>query len=685
MSEIHSPSIKVNRKPVWVSLVLLIIFVMIMILSFSYSYRHSSIDKKRIALSSELSSLSLQLYTSTMSTVKRDKGAFQQVEQQKKRFEETFKALGLVETPYRLGIKNDNLDKLGMTWRQYAALLNQVLLYKDAVNKTHRYGEAVYGTLPAIQVAAEQVVLSLERENDDIGQLNMAISQLILLQKMQNNLLLMLEGRNDVEDVIKSFSNHITDLDRKLDSLMRGGKSISQAVSNREAIFYLEQIEKQFGGLSEQISALLDNATMLQQIYVAVNQSEPIGRQLFAETEAVQAQINGRDDHLRYISILAYIFGGLSLLSLLFLVYALFHDHRERLALTQAENKRNLDGIMHLRNRMTALSEGDLTVTATVSNDITGAISDSFNHTVDALRRLVAQISITSNRLNSYAQQADGTASELSRATNDTSKELLKVAVTTNTITENVDKVSRYAKNSAVVAKHALVVSRQGGEQVAVVQEVMATIQQQAGITAERVQTLTKRSKEALVLPSILRDLQEQVAQLYSSIGSDNPYSDSISNLLGSVKKARVSSEALLPPLYKEGVDTIDAMEKTVAYIADGSNASRKAAKALLAAENESLRVTTLILNIAKVTEQHSQLSKYAKQKMLALQDLTLEAFERVNETTDLINSLTTTANQLQESIYCFKLPTHVFYDGQEELLGERPVADEKEPEYEYS
>jgi len=105
MSEIHSLSISVNRKPVWISLILLIIFVTVMVLSFSYSYRQSSMDNKRIALSSELSSLALQLYTSTMSTVQRNTGSFKQVEQKKKNLRRPFKHWSVLKINIVLGLK----------------------------------------------------------------------------------------------------------------------------------------------------------------------------------------------------------------------------------------------------------------------------------------------------------------------------------------------------------------------------------------------------------------------------------------------------------------------------------------------------------------------------------------------------------------------------------------------------
>ncbi|MCK5727191.1 MAG: methyl-accepting chemotaxis protein [Thiotrichaceae bacterium] len=680
MLKTYEQATKVNRKPVWITLVLLLVFIVLMILSFSYSYTQSSIDKKRLSLSAKLSLLSLRLYTSTMSTVKRNTGSFEQVKKQKRAFKVTFSALQLVENSHQFGIESDNLDKLGVTWSSYAVLLDQVLLYKDAVNKTHRYGEAVYDTLPAIQVAAEQVVLSLEQDNSDIGQLNLAISQLILLQKMQNSLLLMLEGRNDVEDVIKSFSSNISDLDTKLDTLMRGDRGTTKVVDNLDAIFYLEKIETQLGGLSEQIAALLDNATMLQQIYIAVADSESLGQKLFAETTAIQQQINGRDDRLQMISMWGYAFGGLSLLSLLILVYVLFADHRLRLRLSQEENNNNLSSIVHLRDRMTALSEGDLTVTAQVSNDITGSIADSFNHTVEALRRLVAQISITSNRLINNAQYASDTANDLSKATNDTSKELLKAAETINFIYENVSRVTQYAQNSAQVANSAVVITHKGRQQVLASQQLMSVLQQEANTMSETLQSLNQQMGEALTLSVLLGQIQQQVTEL-SVLAKNESYDTELLSLKSNVERALKASELVLPSLSQQSLNAVDVMGKMQLSIANGVDASKKSVKTLLSLEDESLRIVTLMSNIAKATDQHAQLSKQAKQKMLTMQDLTLEAFERVNEATALINSLNATASQLQESIYRFKLPSHVFYEGQEELLGDQEVR-ENEVEY---
>ena len=52
-------------------------------------------------------------------------------------------------------------------------------------------------------------------------------------------------------------------------------------------------------------------------------------------------------------------------------------------------NDANQAAILRLMNELQTVAEGDLTQQATVTEDITGAIADSVNYTVEELRTLV--------------------------------------------------------------------------------------------------------------------------------------------------------------------------------------------------------------------------------------------------------------------------------------------------------
>jgi twitching motility protein PilJ len=95
-------------------------------------------------------------------------------------------------------------------------------------------------------------------------------------------------------------------------------------------------------------------------------------------------------------SVAATLFGSLALLMLVLMVKA-FNDegvrrsgeaeHQRRVA--EAEKDATQGAILRLMNEMGDLADGDLTVRATVSEDITGAIADSVNYTIEELAVLV--------------------------------------------------------------------------------------------------------------------------------------------------------------------------------------------------------------------------------------------------------------------------------------------------------
>jgi methyl-accepting chemotaxis protein len=75
-----------------------------------------------------------------------------------------------------------------------------------------------------------------------------------------------------------------------------------------------------------------------------------------------------------------------------------------------AETERNStqQAILRLMNEMGDLADGDLTVRATVTEDITGAIADSVNYTIEELSVLVRRINdaalrVTRHRVRSAA------------------------------------------------------------------------------------------------------------------------------------------------------------------------------------------------------------------------------------------------------------------------------------------
>jgi twitching motility protein PilJ len=67
---------------------------------------------------------------------------------------------------------------------------------------------------------------------------------------------------------------------------------------------------------------------------------------------------------------------------------------------SEQENRRNQEAILRLLNEMGTLADGDLTVKASVTEDVTGAIADSINFTVEELRNVVVGINSSTEQVS---------------------------------------------------------------------------------------------------------------------------------------------------------------------------------------------------------------------------------------------------------------------------------------------
>ena len=94
----------------------------------------------------------------------------------------------------------------------------------------------------------------------------------------------------------------------------------------------------------------------------------------------------------------------------------------------EMKNRHNQDAILRLLDEMEVLADGDLTASATVTDEITGAIADSVNFTVDELRNLVTKIDSTTIEVASAAQETQATALHLTDASDHQAQQITEVS-----------------------------------------------------------------------------------------------------------------------------------------------------------------------------------------------------------------------------------------------------------------
>src|SRR5690606_20788434 len=201
--------------------------------------------------------------------------------------------------------------------------------------------------------------------------------------------------------------------------------------------------------------------------------------------------------------------------AILLLLTMLLANHRardfRRLAEVQAQqNERNQQAILRLLDELSNLAEVVLSVQAAVTEDITGAIADSINYAIEALRDLVTTIDETSILVDAATKQSEATVRHLVRSSETQAKQAEAASEAVAQMAQSIEEVSGNAERCSDVARHAVDVAHKGGEAVRRTIDGMNTIRETIQDTSKRIKRLGESSQEIGNIVELIEEIAEQ-------------------------------------------------------------------------------------------------------------------------------------------------------------------------------
>ena len=356
------------------------------------------------------------------------------------------------------------------------------------------------------------------------------------------------------------------------------------------------------------------------------------------------------------------------IIALIGLLATIFRDVNRRAATTQELNQRNQEAILRLLDEMGALAEGDLTVKATVTEDITGAIADSINFTVDELRRLVGTINETAVQVAASAQETQATAMHLAEAAEHQAQQITSASAQINEIASSIDDVSKNSAESADVAQRSVQIAAKGAEVVRQTIQGMDNIRDQIQETSKRIKRLGESSQEIGSIVELINDISEQtnILALNAAIQAASAgeagrgfavVADEVQRLAERASNATKRIEALVQTIQSDTNEAVSSMEQTTAEVVAGARLAEDAGLALGEIEKVSNDLADLIQNISQAARQQSTAATNITATMSVIQEITTQTSQGANQTAESIGNLAQLAADLRRSVADFKLP----------------------------
>jgi len=543
-------------------------------------------------------------------------------------------------------------------------------------------------SIPQIQQAYTNIVdtmLQAESPSDRVAE---AQEQVWRAERLLTSLNRILSGTDDAVASAEQFRQDVLVFNQILIGMQEGDLIMGiSRVESPEARLLLEQVDSQFSELNQSIESVISASPALGQIAQASSLILDTAASLLQSTTAVSDEISALADNVQKrplsTAFTTLVAASVVVLVLFILGVQIYFNTRKNLVSTEDTNERNQEAILRLLDEIADLGEGDLTVHATVTEDFTGAIADSINYAIEQLRELVARVASTAESVAASSNETRATSLRLSEASEHQATQIANASSSINEISENLSKVSENAEQLANTAQRSVTVARNGASVVQNTIEGMNNIREQIQDTSKRIKRLGESSQEIGDIVSLINEIADQTnilalnASIQAAMAGEagRGFAVVADEVQGLAERAAASTrqiENLVKTIQSDTNEAVASMEQTTAEVVRGAQLANNAGNALNDIQTTSENLATLILAIAKETQNQSQSAESIVGSMRVIQDISAQTLEGTTESARAVGELSEQADELRQSIADFKLPDAM----QPESIEEAPDED---------
>jgi twitching motility protein PilJ len=330
-------------------------------------------------------------------------------------------------------------------------------------------------------------------------------------------------------------------------------------------------------------------------------------------------------------------------------------------------NDANQAAILRLMNELQTVAEGDLTQQATVTEDITGAIADSVNYTVEELRSLVAQVQDTVGRVTDTTQQVEQTSTELLAASTEQLREIRNTGDSVLQMAGRINDVSAQAQETAQVARQSLRAAETGLSAVQNAIGGMNTIRDQIQDTSKRIKRLGESSQEIGEITELISDITEQTnvlalnAAIQAASAGDagrgfSVVAEEVQRLAERSGDATRQIAAIVRTIQTDTQDAVGAMERSTQGVVEGARLSDAAGAALGDIDRVTRELSDLIQRISQEALREAESANVVAANIQHIFAVTEQTSEGTRSTAQMVRELSRTAEELKASVARFKI-----------------------------
>jgi twitching motility protein PilJ len=662
-----------SRSQIIVLFIALIVFIMLLFANFAYLNTQATYDKQYIGHAGELRVLSQRIAKNATEAAAGKAAAFKLLSDARNDFalrwgylKKGDPATGLPPAPSTV---RPEMRAVQLDWERLLKNTDAILSSEQTVLSLHQVAATLAETVPQLQVEYEKVVEILLQRGAPAAQVAMAQRQSLLAERILGAVNTVLSGDENSQQAADAFGRDAARFGQVLNGMLQGNVAlrISQ-VEDRDARARLSEISELFEFVSGSVDEILETSPELFKVRESATNIFTLSQTLLDEASHLASGFENLAGGRNTDTIGGYVLGLLALMSIILIGLVMVRETNRQLQETAEKNERNQNAIMRLLDEIEDLADGDLTVTASVTEDFTGTIADSINYSVDQLRDLVATINLTAGQVAAAVQETQATAMHLAQASEHQAQQISEASTAINDMAQSIDQVSANAAESSAVAERSVEIANKGNEVVHNTIHGMDNIREQIQDTAKRIKRLGESSQEIGDIVSLIDDIADQTnilalnAAIQASMAGDAGrgfavVADEVQRLAERSSAATRQIETLVRAIQTDTNEAVISMEQTTTEVVRGARLAQDAGVALEEIEGVSKTLAALIQSISNAAQQQTSSAGQISLTMNVIQQITSQTSSGSTATAESIGNLAKMASQLRRSVSGFTLP----------------------------
>ncbi len=589
--------------------------------------------------------------------------AFERLRKQSERFAFEFNTLGVGGSERLLSPAlpdvTEQMRPVNELWSATQQDVDTILVHEQVLRDTPGYLKRINELAPLLLTHTDEVVEAVVRESKDPEQVNIAGRQRSLSQRMAKNVNIFARGDSGAAVAATQVGKDARLFELTNQQLRQSSGPVVQAK--------LDTVDATFGELKTAVNSLLGSVT---EFFLAQSAAQNIidnSVPLLASVKTL-SDIYIDDSSGEISRWLPWVFGVSGALFLFLLVRAVILVARRRAEENARQNRETQDAILKLLDEMGDLADGDLTIEAEVTDQITGAIADSVNFAVREMRNLVRRINEASQQVAAASVESASTAQKLSTASEKQAHDITETSDNIQDMARSMEEMSADARRSAEVAQGSVETAKQGAEAVRSNIHGMDEMRRQIQETSKRIKRLGESSQQIGEIVRLISDIAEQTnilslnAAIQAAMAGDAGrgfavVADEVQRLAERSTDATKDISELVKNIQSDTNEAVVSMEQATQGVVEGTRLADSAGQALGEIESVSEELSRLISSMAEAAQHQSQTATSVSSRITSIRDVTTTTSTEAHRTAELIGKLTDLARELQESVAGFKIP----------------------------